>query len=154
MGRALEEAAAAPLTGDVPVGAVVVDGAGAVIGRGHNAREARQDPTAHAELLALRSAAAALGSWRLTDCTLVVTLEPCAMCAGAIVLARVPRLVLGAWDPKAGAAGSMRDIVRDSRLNHRVEVIGGVRAEECGELLRAFFAGHRGPDSASTGNVR
>src|SRR5690349_9785187 len=154
MGRALEEAAAAPLTGDVPVGAVVVDGAGAVIGRGHNAREARQDPTAHAELLALRSAAAALGSWRLTDCTLVVTLEPCAMCAGAIVLARVPQLVLGAWDPKAGAAGSMRDIVRDSRLNPRVEGAGGVRAEECGELLRAFFAGHRGPDSASTGNVR
>jgi tRNA(adenine34) deaminase len=154
MGLALAEAAAAPLTGDVPVGAVVVDAAGEVIGRGHNAREALQDPTAHAELLALRSAAAALGSWRLTGCTLVVTLEPCAMCAGAIVLARLPRLVLGAWDPKAGAAGSMRDIVRDSRLNHRVEVVGGVRAEECGELLRAFFAGHRGPDSASAGNVR
>jgi tRNA(adenine34) deaminase len=154
MGWALAEAAAAPLTGDVPVGAVVVDAAGEVIGRGHNAREALQDPTAHAELLALRSAAAALGSWRLTGCTLVVTLEPCAMCAGAIVLARLPRLVLGAWDPKAGAAGSMRDIVRDSRLNHRVEVVGGVRAEECGELLRAFFAGHRGPDSASAGNVR
>lgn len=154
MGWALEEAGAAPLTGDVPVGAVVVDPSGAVIGRGHNAREALQDPTAHAELLALRSAAASLGSWRLAGCTLVVTLEPCAMCAGAVVLARVPRLVLGAWDPKAGAAGSMRDVVRDSRLNHRVEVVGGVRADECAELLRCFFAGHRGTDSAWTGNVR
>ena len=154
MGWALEEAAAAPLTGDVPVGAVVVDPSGQVIGRGHNAREALQDPTAHAEMLALRSAAAALGTWRLTGCTLVVTLEPCAMCAGAVVLARVPRLVLGAWDPKAGAAGSMRDIVRDARLNHRVEVVGGVRADESADLLRAFFAEHRGTDSASTGNVR
>jgi tRNA(adenine34) deaminase len=151
---ALAEAVMAPLTGDVPVGAVVVDPSGQVIGRGHNAREALQDPTAHAELLALRSAAASLGSWRLPGCTLVVTLEPCAMCAGAVVLARVPRLVLGAWDPKAGAAGSMRDIVRDSRLNHRVEVIGGVLADECADLLRTFFADHRGPDSASRGNVR
>src|SRR6188768_3485481 len=142
MGWALDEAVAAPLTGDVPVGAVVVDPSGQVIGRGHNAREAQQDPTAHAELLALRSASGALGSWRLTGCTLVVTLEPCAMCAGAVVLARVPRLVLGAWDPKAGAAGSMRDIVRDGRLNHRVEVVGGVRADECADLLRTFFAGH------------
>jgi tRNA(adenine34) deaminase len=148
MGWALAEAVAAPSTGDVPVGAVVVDPAGQVIGRGRNAREADQDPTAHAELLALRSAAATLGSWRLADCTLVVTLEPCAMCAGAVVLARVPRLVLGAWDPKAGAAGSMRDVVRDSRLNHRVEVIGGVRADECATLLRTFFAEHRGTDSA------
>jgi tRNA(adenine34) deaminase len=148
MGWALAEAVAAPSTGDVPVGAVVVDPAGQVIGRGRNAREAEQDPTAHAELLALRSAAATLGSWRLADCTLVVTLEPCAMCAGAVVLARVPRLVLGAWDPKAGAAGSMRDVVRDSRLNHRVEVIGGVRADECATLLRTFFAEHRGTDSA------
>jgi len=146
MGWALDEAVAAPRTGDVPVGAVVVDPAGAVIGRGHNAREAQQDPTAHAELLALRSAAAVLGSWRLTGCTLVVTLEPCAMCAGAIVLARVPRLVLGAWDPKAGAAGSMRDIVRDGRLNHRVEVLGDVRAAECAQLLRTFFAEHRAAD--------
>lgn len=154
MGWALAEAVAAPVTGDVPVGAVVVDPSGAVIGRGHNAREALQDPTAHAELLALRSAAGSLRSWRLTGCTLVVTLEPCAMCAGAVVLARVPRLVLGAWDPKAGAAGSMRDIVRDSRLNHRVEVVGGVRADECADLLRAFFTGHRGTDSASKGNVR
>jgi len=146
MGWALDEAVAAPRTGDVPVGAVVVDPAGAVIGRGHNAREAQQDPTAHAELLALRSAAAVLGNWRLTGCTLVVTLEPCAMCAGAIVLARVPRLVLGAWDPKAGAAGSMRDIVRDGRLNHRVEVVGDVRAAESAQLLRTFFAEHRAAD--------
>jgi len=154
MGWALAEALVAPRTGDVPVGAVVVDSSGQVIGQGHNAREALQDPTAHAELLALRSAARSLGSWRLADCTLVVTLEPCAMCAGAVVLARVPRLVLGAWDPKAGAAGSMRDIVRDSRLNHRVEVVGGVRAEESAALLRAFFADHRGMDSAWTGIVR
>jgi tRNA(adenine34) deaminase len=151
---ALAEAAAAPQTGDVPVGAVVVDPSGQVIGRGRNAREAEQDPTAHAELLALRAAAATLGSWRLTDCTLVVTLEPCAMCAGALVLARVSRLVLGAWDPKAGAAGSMRDIVRDGRLNHRVDVLGGVRAQECADLIRNFFAGHRGTDSASAANVR
>jgi tRNA(adenine34) deaminase len=148
MGWALAEAAAAARTDDVPVGAVVVDPSGRVIGQGRNAREALQDPTAHAELLALRSAAATLGSWRLSGCTLVVTLEPCAMCAGAVVLARVPRLVLGAWDPKAGAAGSMRDVVRDSRLNHRVEVIGGVRADECAQLLLNFFAGHRGTDSA------
>jgi tRNA(adenine34) deaminase len=165
MGWALAEAGAAPPTGDVPVGAVVVDPTGQVIGRGHNAREALQDPTAHAELLALRSAAAALGCWRLTGCTLVVTLEPCAMCAGAIVLARVPRLVFGAWDAKAGAAGSTRDIVRDRRLNHRVEVVAGVRADECADLLRSFFSGHRatvpdepgttpGTDSASTGKVR
>jgi tRNA(adenine34) deaminase len=154
MGLALAQAVVTAQTGDVPVGAVVVDPSGTVIGRGHNAREARQDPTAHAELLALRSAAATLGSWRLSGCTLVVTLEPCAMCAGAVVLARVPRLVLGAWDAKAGAAGSMRDVVRDSRLNHRVEVVGGVRADECAELLRTFFTGHRGTDSASAGNVR
>ena len=143
MGEALAEAAGARRTGDVPVGAVVVDASGEVIGRGRNAREELQDPTAHAEVVALRSAAASLGSWRLTGCTLVVTLEPCVMCAGALVLARVSRLVLGAWDPKAGAAGSTRDVVRDSRLNHRVEVVGGVRAEECAELLRSFFAEHR-----------
>jgi tRNA(adenine34) deaminase len=143
MGLALAEAAAAAGTGDVPVGAIVLDASGLVIGRGGNRREALQDPTAHAEILALRSAAAQRGSWRLQDCTLVVTLEPCAMCAGALVLARVERLVLGAWDPKAGAAGSMRDIVRDGRLNHRVEVIGGVRAAEAGELLRSFFEGQR-----------
>jgi tRNA(adenine34) deaminase len=143
MAEALAEAARCLETGDVPVGAVVVDDAGVVIGRGHNRREAVQDPTAHAEILALRSAAAATGSWRLSGCTLVVTLEPCAMCAGALVLARVPRLVLGAWDPKAGAAGSMRDIVRDSRLNHRVEVLGGICAQQSSSLLRTFFEGHR-----------
>jgi tRNA(adenine34) deaminase len=143
MGDALTEARLAAATGDVPVGAVVVSAAGEVIGRGRNAREAQQDPTAHAELLAMRAASAALGSWRLADCTLVVTLEPCAMCAGGLVLARVARLVLGAWDAKAGAAGSTRDIVRDGRLNHRVEVIGGVRAAESADLLRTFFAAHR-----------
>ncbi len=143
MGLALTEARLALATGDVPVGAVVVDASGAVVGRGHNAREADGDPTAHAEVLALRDAAARRGAWRLDDCTLVVTLEPCTMCAGAIVLARVPRVVLGAWDPKAGACGSVRDVVRDGRLNHRVEVIGGVREEECAQLLRDFFAGRR-----------
>jgi len=143
MGEALAEAAAAPATGDVPVGAVVVGASGDVVGRGRNAREATGDPTAHAEVLALRAAAAALGRWRLDGCTLVVTLEPCTMCAGATVLARVPRLVFGAWDPKAGAAGSVRDVVRDGRLNHRVEVVGGVREEECGALLRSFFSSIR-----------
>lgn len=143
MAEALAEADGALATGDVPVGAVVVDAAGVLIGRGRNAREGRQDPTAHAEILALRSAATRLGAWRLTGCTLVVTLEPCAMCAGALVLARVARLVIGAWDPKAGAAGSMRDIVRDARLNHRVEVVGGVRAAESADLLRSFFAEQR-----------
>ncbi|GAA3633106.1 hypothetical protein GCM10022223_59330 [Kineosporia mesophila] len=143
MGLALEEAALAPATGDVPVGAVVVDRAGRVVGRGRNEREAVQDPTAHAELLALRQAAAATGSWRLDGATLVVTLEPCAMCAGAIVLARVSRVVLGAWDPKAGATGSTRDIVRDARLNHWVEVVGGVRGGEAAGLLTNFFAERR-----------
>ena len=146
MDRALVEARAAILTGDVPVGALVLDPAGRVVGTGRNAREATQDPTAHAEILALRSAAARLGRWRLDECTLVVTLEPCAMCAGAVVLARVPRLVLGAWDPKAGATGSVRDIVRDARLNHRVEVVGDVRAAESAQLLRTFFAEHRAAD--------
>lgn len=143
MGAALAEARACLGTGDVPVGAVVVGPDGAVVGRGRNAREATGDPTAHAEVLALRDAAARLGRWRLDDCTLVVTLEPCAMCAGALVLARVPRLVLGAWDPKAGACGSVHDLVRDRRLNHRAEVVAGVLADECGALLRDFFAGHR-----------
>jgi tRNA(adenine34) deaminase len=143
MGWALAEARLAPGTGDVPVGAVVVGPAGDVVGRGHNAREATGDPTAHAEVLALRDAAARLGRWRLDDCMLVVTLEPCAMCAGALVLARVPRLVLGAWDPKAGATGSVHDLVRDRRLNHRVEVVPGVRADECGALLRDFFEAQR-----------
>ena len=143
MGMALEEAALAPATGDVPVGAVVLDESGVVLGRGRNEREARQDPTGHAELVALRRAAATVGSSRLDGSTLVVTLEPCAMCAGAIVLARVARVVLGAWDPKAGATGSTRDIVRDSRLNHRVEVVGGVREAEAAGLLTSFFAARR-----------
>lgn len=143
MSEALAEARLALGTGDVPVGAVVVGPDGDVVGRGHNAREAIGDPTAHAELIALRAAAVALGRWRLDDCTLVVTLEPCTMCAGALVLARVPRLVLGTWDPKAGAAGSVHDLVRDRRLNHRVEVVGGVLADECAEVLTAFFAERR-----------
>lgn len=125
------------------MGAVVVSSSGQVLGTGHNAREATGDPTAHAEVLALRAAAAVSGSWRLEGCTLAVTLEPCTMCAGAAVLARVARIVLGAWDPKAGAAGSLWDVVRDRRLNHRVEVVGGVREPECGELLRSFFDTHR-----------
>lgn len=141
---ALTEAAEAPAAGDVPVGALVLDPSRGVIGRAHNEREASGDPTAHAEVLALREAAAARGTWRLDGCTLVVTLEPCAMCAGAVVLARIDRLVYGAVDPKAGAVGSLWDLVRDSRLNHRPEVIGGVLAEESGALLRDFFAGHRG----------
>jgi len=127
----------------VPVGAVVVSPSGEVLGAGHNAREATGDPTAHAEVLALRAASATLGSWRLAGCTLAVTLEPCTMCAGALVLARVSRLVLGAWDPKAGATGSVWDVVRDRRLNHRVEVVGGVREAECGDVLRAFFEARR-----------
>ncbi|KGM16347.1 hypothetical protein N867_01180 [Actinotalea fermentans ATCC 43279 = JCM 9966 = DSM 3133] len=143
MREALAEARRALATGDVPVGAVVVGPDGTVVGRGRNAREATGDPTAHAEVLALREAAASLGRWRLDDCVLVVTLEPCAMCAGALVLARVPRLVLGAWDPKAGACGSAHDLVRDRRLNHRVEVVGGVLEDECGALLREFFAARR-----------
>ncbi|WP_426593450.1 nucleoside deaminase [Cellulomonas sp. McL0617] len=143
MGLALDEARLALLTADVPVGAVVLGPSGEVVGRGHNTREAAHDPTGHAEVHALRGAASALGRWRLDDCTLVVTLEPCLMCAGATVLARVPRLVLGAWDPKAGACGSQWDVVRDRRLNHRVEVVGGVRADECSALLRAFFETHR-----------
>jgi tRNA(adenine34) deaminase len=143
MELALAEARRATATDDVPVGAVVVGPGGQVVGRGCNAREAAGDPTAHAEIIALREAAAALGRWRLDDCTLVVTLEPCLMCAGATVLARVPRLVLGAWDPKAGACGSQWDVVRDRRLNHRVQVVGGVREDACGDLLRDFFATHR-----------
>jgi tRNA(adenine34) deaminase len=143
MDLALEQARGATASGDVPVGAVVVDPAGTVVGAGRNRREADGDPTAHAELLALRAAARSSRSWRLDDHTLVVTLEPCPMCAGAVVLARVARVVLGAWDPKAGAAGSVWDIVRDRRVNHRVEVVGGVREPECSALLLNFFAGHR-----------
>jgi tRNA(adenine34) deaminase len=125
------------------VGAVVLDEAGRVVGEGANRREADADPTAHAEVLALRAAAAATGQWRLEGCTLVVTLEPCTMCAGALVLARVDRLVLGAWDAKAGATGSVRDVVRDSRLNHRVEVVPGVREAECAGVLEEFFRDRR-----------
>jgi tRNA(adenine34) deaminase len=142
MRLALEEARAAGAEGDVPVGAVVVRG-DEVVGRAGNAREREQDPTAHAEILTLRQAARAIGNWHLEGCTLFVTLEPCAMCAGALVLARLDRLVLGAPDPKAGFAGSLGDIVRDGRLNHEVEVTVGVLAEECGEVLRAFFAERR-----------
>lgn len=143
MRDALAEAAKALDTGDVPIGALVLSAQGRVIGRGHNRREADGDPTAHAEVLALRAAAQATGSWRLDGCTLVVTMEPCAMCAGALVLARVERLVYGAGDPKAGAAGSLWDLVRDRRLNHRPEVIAGVLADECGAIVREFFATHR-----------
>ena len=144
MRRALAEAARAAEHGDVPVGAVVLGPDGAVLAVGHNDREGSGDPTAHAEVVALRAAAAAVGEWRLTGCTLVVTLEPCAMCAGAVVLSRVDRVVYGADDPKAGAAGSVFDLLRDRRLNSRPEVVRGVLAEECGEVLLAFFEGRRG----------
>lgn len=143
IGLALEEARAALLTQDVPVGAIVFDAQRHIIGRGRNRREADGDPTAHAEMLAIREAAAALGQWRLEDCTLAVTLEPCSMCAGAMVLARLPFLVFGAFDPKAGAAGSVTNVVQDPRLNHSVELLGGVREQECGDELRAFFRARR-----------
>ena len=144
MGEALAQARAASVHGDVPIGAVVLDPGGRVVARAGNERELTGDPTAHAEVLALRRAAEALGSWRLEGCTLVVTLEPCTMCAGALVLARVQRLVFGAFDPKAGAVASLWDVVRDPRLNHRLEVVGGIAEQECAEVLRSFFAGHRG----------
>lgn len=143
MAEAIAEARLAPSHGDVPIGAVVLDASGAVVARAHNEREVRGDPTAHAEVLALRRAADARGSWRLEDCTLVVTLEPCTMCAGALVLSRVRRLVFGAFDPKAGAVASLWDVVRDPRLNHRPEVVGGISEDECGALLQEFFAQHR-----------
>ena len=143
MRLALAEAASAAAGGDVPVGAVVVDGSGEVIGRGGNRREQDRDPTAHAEMLALRAAAVAVGTWRLDGCTLVVTLEPCTMCAGALVLARVATVVYGAVDPKAGAVGSLWDAVRDRRLNHRPEVVAGVLSDECGEILRDWFTSRR-----------
>jgi tRNA(adenine34) deaminase len=142
MRLALREAVRAPEHDDVPIGAVVVHG-GEVIGAGHNERELRADPTAHAEMIALREAARALGSWRVLDSVMYVTLEPCAMCAGATVLARVPRLVFGTTDPKAGAAGSVLNILDEPRLNHRPQVEGGLLAGECAELLRAFFAPRR-----------
>ena len=142
MRLALEEARSAAAGGDVPVGAVIVRGE-EILARAGNAREREQDPTAHAEILALRQASGATGSWHLEGCAMVVTLEPCAMCAGAIVLARLDRLVFGASDPKAGFAGSLDDLVRDGRLNHEVDVTVGVLAQECGEILRAFFAERR-----------
>jgi tRNA(adenine34) deaminase len=145
MRLALAEAQSADTAGDVPVGAVIVDETGAVIARGHNERESTGDPTAHAEVLAIRAAAHDRGSWRLADCTLVVTLEPCTMCAGAAVLARLRRVVYGAVDPKAGAVGSLWDVVRDRRLNHRPEVVSGVLAQECQDLLRGWFQRKRGP---------
>src|SRR4029079_9564563 len=143
MRHALGLAQRAADAGDVPVGAVVVDASGEVVGEGWNLREAQQDPTAHAEVVALRTAAQRLGSWRLSCCTLVVTMEPCPMCAGATMLARVERIVLGAWDPKLGACGSVCAVVRDGRSTHRAEVVGGVLEEECGEMVRRFFAAHR-----------
>ena len=142
MERALDEARLALAHDDVPVGAVVVRD-GEQLAAGHNRREAEADPTAHAEVLAIREAARRIGSWRLDGCTLYVTLEPCTMCAGALVLARLPTLVFGADDPKAGAVGSLYDIPRDERLNHRVDVVAGVRAEECGALLQRFFQARR-----------
>jgi tRNA(adenine34) deaminase len=143
MQAALDEAALAVAEGDVPVGAVVLDPSGAIVGRGHNRREAAHDPTAHAEILAMREAALSAGTWRLDSHTLVVTLEPCAMCAGAILQARVARLVFGAWDDKAGAAGSRWDLVRDARGAPPIEVISGVLESECAAPLAAFFASRR-----------
>ena len=143
MRRALALADAAAVDGDVPVGAVVVDAAGQVIGEGRNLREVTGDPTAHAEVVALRDAARRLGTWHLADCTLVVTLEPCVMCAGAILQARIERVVFGSWDAKAGAAGSLYDVLRDRRLPHRVEVVGGVEEERASARLRAFFEDRR-----------
>ena len=143
MRLAIEEAARAVDHADVPVGAVVLGPGGAVLARAHNDREGSGDPTAHAEVVALRAAAAALGTWRLTGCTLVVTLEPCTMCAGAAVLSRVERVVYGAVDDKAGAAGSLWDVLRDRRLNHRPEVVAGVLGDQCAAQLRAYFATHR-----------
>jgi tRNA(adenine34) deaminase len=142
MRLALEEARSAAAGGDVPVGAVIVRG-DEILAKAGNAREREQDPTAHAEILALRQASRAIGSWHLEGCALFLTLEPCAMCAGAVVLARLDRLVFGARDPKAGFAGSLGDLVRDDRLNHEVDVTAGVLAEECGEILRSFFAERR-----------
>ena len=146
MRLALAEAAApgpGDVPADIPVGAVILDEAGTVLARARNRREADRDPVAHAEVVAIRQAARALGRWRLTGLTLVVTLEPCTMCAGAVTAARLDRVVYGATDPKAGAAGSLWDVLRDTRLNHRPEVIGGVLAEECAALLRDFFAARR-----------
>ncbi len=143
MTLALAQARRAPSTADIPIGAVVLSPEGEVLAQACNEREATFDPTAHAEVVALRRAGAARGDWQLNGCTLVVTLEPCTMCAGAAVLARVARVVFGAWDPKAGAVGSLWDVVRDRRLNHRPEVVAGVRERECAQLLTDFFAARR-----------
>jgi tRNA(adenine34) deaminase len=143
MSAALAIARAAQAAGEVPVGAVILSSSGSIIASAHNQRELLHDPTAHAEVVALRHAGKAIGSWNLTGCTLAVTLEPCTMCAGAIVLSRVSRVVFGAWDPKGGAAGSLWDVLRDRRLNHRPEVISGVREDECAALLEEFFVGKR-----------
>lgn len=145
MRLAIAEAEEAERLGDVPIGAVVVGHDGTVLGRGRNERERDADPTAHAEILALRRAAAALGSWRVLDATLYVTLEPCSMCAGAIVLSRIPRVVFGCTDPKAGACGSVLDITAQPALNHRPDVVGGVLDRECAAMLRSFFAVRRRP---------
>jgi len=143
MRLALEQAGLSLEAGDVPVGAVVLGPGGELLATGHNVRERDADPTAHAEVVALRTAASRLGEWRLAGCTLVVTLEPCTMCAGAAVLARVERIVFAAFDVKAGAVGSLWDVVRDRRLNHRPEVVTGVLAQDSGALLQAFFSGRR-----------
>jgi tRNA(adenine34) deaminase len=143
MSEAIADARTALHSGDVPVAAFVIDADGNRIGHGRNERELTNDPTAHAEVLAIREAALSLGTWHLTDVTLVVTLEPCVMCAGAILNARIPRVVFGAWDEKAGAVGSVYDVLRDRRLNHQVEVVAGVNAEESSELLRDFFSRKR-----------
>lgn len=144
MRLALEEAAAAEALGEVPVGAVIVRG-GELVARGHNLTHTNQDPSAHAEMVAIRRAAQATGHWRLLDCTLYVTLEPCSMCSGAIVLARIPRLVFAAHDPKAGMCGSLENLVQHPRLNHRVEMTTGVLGQEAGDVLRAFFRARRRP---------
>jgi len=148
---ALEEAAAAEALGEVPVGAVIVR-AGELMARGHNLTHTEQDPSAHAEMVAIRRAAAATGHWRLLDCTLYVTLEPCSMCSGAIVLARIPRLVYAAADPKAGMCGSLENLVQHPRLNHRVQMTAGVLAQEAGDVLRAFFRARRKAGERGTGN--
>jgi tRNA(adenine34) deaminase len=144
---ALAEARTAAADGEIPIGAVVLDSDGRILSRGRNQREQSHDPTAHAEIVALRAAAKAAGDWRLSGCTLVVTLEPCPMCAGAAVMSRVDRLVFGAWNEEYGAAGSRWDLVRDRRLNHRLEVMGGILAEECGAMVREFMVSQRpGPE--------
>ena len=143
MEQALVHARKAAESGDVPVGAMVVDDTGRMLGLGANLREVNADPTGHAEVVAMRQAAAARGSWRLDGCTLVVTLEPCLMCAGAAVQARMTRIVLGAWDHKAGACGGLWDVVRDSRATHRLEVVGGIKEAECAQVLTDFFAQRR-----------